>query len=661
MTRLAPCSKSIDQFFTEGGQPGSSGHRTEYFLSAKNGQSRWILKRFDLDKAELAQIEAGMAALYYLFGKPGSIPKIYAVYRAAQDDVPPQFFSSISAEFQGFQDLKSYFSDGVSEEKLTFLVDNGFPQLCALSYFFEEDDLHKKNIGIADGKVVRVDFDMSAYSIVGKPELRGSRSSFMDSNRFDEKFKVTAFDIENFPKLKDAKPYYFPTLHRMVASSNGYSVQEVSLFQELSKNLRFVNRAYLSFLKLMIVPDELFANLLSAHIGSVDRVAELRLHFLKKRSELREVLLKTDECRKFDVFMASLSVDQVQGLFFELRNHNEKNKVNFQQVNLNKVREQFCQFLFDMLKVDFQKKLFSYFEMSQQIAGVLSVEQKASLIGIRENLLKYYEHLMQAGLASASDFSVFIGKVKVSLQSVHALFAEPSDAVSGLFTIIMQKINHLERLYFASDIDILCADIDDEAGFDLVETPVEFSVCSILDEKKLARDIIEWMQEKENTGVLLSIVRRTIVRLVEEQATLTARISSGFSSVAIGATSFFGRRLNAAGPSLIEQLQKMIMEFDETTDLFYLVFRVLSVSGGAPVEQAKDQILFELIKHYVAMFIAKPQTDQMQVDPVLSGYLRAQDFCHYPSDTATLCIDAFKDQIRPYIASYLERPMLCAA
>src|SRR3990167_999452 len=405
MTRIAPCSKDIKHFFNDGSVPAASGHATQYFLDSKNAQTSWVLKRFE--KGDLAQIEAGMAALYYAMAKPNTIPKVYAVYHKTAE-APSEMLASISSVFPEFHNVKTYLLTGLDEEKLSFLIEKGFPEICVLSYFFEEDDLHKGNIGISHGNVVRIDFDMSAFSIVGKQELRGSRSS-LDSRRLIEAFNITSKDIEHFPELSDAMPFYFPGVFRAMSSSNGYSADEVRKFSALQRDSRFVKRAYLMLLKMVSMPDEMFSIVLSAHIGNPEIVSELSAHLILRKQILRAVLLQKNECQKFKNFLETLSTEEINSIFFEINQHNLKNTAKFQQIDLKAVQSNFHHFIYDSMKAG---DLYRFLDVTAHLAEKFTVDPVEVLKKARETLLYHYQWLTEKKLLSLEDIVLFVKEMK---------------------------------------------------------------------------------------------------------------------------------------------------------------------------------------------------------------------------------------------------------
>lgn len=639
MSRIAHASKNINLFFNEGAKPAASGHATEYYLSASHSHIRWVLKRFE--KPELAQIEAAMASLYCVLSKPYTIPKVYGVYHENTQTI----FASIASVFPDFQDLKTYLSSGLSSEKLIFLIENGFAEICALSYFFEEDDLHKRNIGISYNQVVRIDFDMSAFAVIAGSDLHGSRSS-LDSRRLAESFSITLKDIEHFPQLLDAKPYYFPGVFRFFASSDGYSAEEVRQFCELQHDARFVNRAYGMFLKIILLPDTVIQNIFSAHMGNTEQAAKLIAHFILRKNELREVLLQKNEFRKFRNFLERSSSDNIRSLFSEMEIHNIRNSAApYLQIDMHRARTSFCRFIFDFVSVDLKNDLFRFLEITARLAENFSEENMNALKKLRETLLQLYQNIAEKNPLSSADMAEFIHHLKQNLIDMRNLFAPreqmPND--ESIHSILNRLEMNCSALVFCEESQyVVCAQ-----EFDVVDA----AELPILNSQKLVLDTMRWLQSGDGQSPFIAVVKNALETIKQEQSTMVARVSSVIASVAISAASFFARASEGNTPDLISQLQTVVTAFDEDHDVFHAIFRIDWFTGAGSAV-LKNQIIFHWIAEFVKAFSAKPAIEQMQIDPVLSGFLKAERFCVHPSAVADELIALFKKAVMPYVERF---------
>jgi len=143
------------------------------------------------------------------------------------------------------------------------------------SYAFEEDDNHTGNMS-KDGK--RIDFDMSLWVICFLFKLTGP----VDWATRDPagRFPITSYDIEHFPNLKDAKPFYWPTIlvgilqnaFFSVASQvfnisrNAFRQHDIEIYRKLETNPIFIHYKYATFLKLILTNENHYSNISSMHI-----------------------------------------------------------------------------------------------------------------------------------------------------------------------------------------------------------------------------------------------------------------------------------------------------------------------------------------------------------------------------------------------------------
>lgn len=724
--QIAPCSKNIEGYFNEGVKPGASGHQTDFYLSVKDTRLRWIKKNFDEKKPELAQIEAAMASMYYLLGRPGSIPEVYSLHRTelfALDHfevsevetlkkcIPNDFKSaeaglrdlfrkiksielyhqdykkknfsleevellhvfldenhhenlgkkllkheiafplsaSMSAEFPDFIDLKKFLEKGCSEEKIKFLVDNGFPELCALSYFFEEDDLHKGNIGISNGKVVRVDFDMSAFSIVGRPELRGPRSS-VDFRRLEDTFAVSSKDIEQFPELTGADPYYFPGIFHSVSSANGYTVDEVKKINALKGDRHFVRRAYLMFLKMVLMPDALFEGLFNGYIGEKRLASEFSEHFIARKRILKDLFLEKNELPKFKNFLETLSREEIGSIFSDMERYNLSSQARFQQVDLNVARSHFYHFIFDSMKVG---DLSRFLNLTTTLAEKFSEDKEMKCKQLKEAhaaLLKFYEWLTEKELLALQDIELFVKEMKLNLDRVKNLFVLPDEQVDALYTNITQRLNRLEKnAQAAESLKFDCTSPAEE--FDVIEFPV----CSEqLNQEKLVINVIHWICQEDKKSVFVGILEQMLSEIKERQNALWSRVSSVVTSATMCASSFFRK---SSSPVLSEeiQLQELLADSAKHHQIQLLLTKDYAV-------ELKNQIIFKVITQFVREFSVKKVVEQMQIDPLLAGFLSVNAFFAYPSAGASQLIALFKSEMESLLSSTLEEEgETCAA
>ena len=147
------------------------------------------------------------------------------------------------------------------------------------SYVNAENDYHSKN-GAKDGR--RIDFDMSEWEFLSQFKKCNCFEwlfNGMSDNRFiellnwnkspnEDPFVFTERDIRNFPAIQDAAFRYWPTKSDLVSKSglnitsaifeNFYTTENSETFKKLSIHPVFIFHKYKSFLKHILVTEEMF-------------------------------------------------------------------------------------------------------------------------------------------------------------------------------------------------------------------------------------------------------------------------------------------------------------------------------------------------------------------------------------------------------------------
>jgi hypothetical protein len=190
----------------------------------------------------------------------------------------------------------------------------------AMSFFFEEDDLHRGNMSKMG---YRIDFDMSLWPVFGHFK-EGTKIDWM-YRPYDQKyFPITARDIENFPDLMDAKPFYWPTKPQMVIiekarkalsgyvpiSKNAFPTIENGLFIRLKHDQTFIYHKFKTLLKCLLVSEHDYQNLIAQHLredlrhtdpqfNQMKISAILSQHIEMRKQELRNVLINMPSFHNF--------------------------------------------------------------------------------------------------------------------------------------------------------------------------------------------------------------------------------------------------------------------------------------------------------------------------------------------------------------------------
>ena len=192
------------------------------------------------------------------------------------------------------------------------IIDMGsLSSVLTCSYFLEEDDLHKGNIGfyltdIEDPKnpgnftklvtFFKIDHDlMVTDSIMSKRDMRVA-NVFYDKNSF----KMTRRDIKNFPDLQDSGNHYWPTKRRfMVAGTKAYNNKmERQAYAGLKNYPEFNNAKGEDFLKYTLIPIELVESSLKIPLSppeDLDVIHMIRNSVNARMVKHKQILLKSPE------------------------------------------------------------------------------------------------------------------------------------------------------------------------------------------------------------------------------------------------------------------------------------------------------------------------------------------------------------------------------
>ncbi|MFC3908050.1 hypothetical protein ACFORL_03015 [Legionella dresdenensis] len=179
----------------------------------------------------------------------------------------------------------------------------------ASSYFLEEDDLHKGNIGFyvtEDAKGVKnftffkIDHDlMLTDSIMSQKDMRLANIFYNDDS-----FKISTRDLDGFPDLKDSGNHYWPTEKRiLVAGSKAYtSKEEREAFINLKHDPEFIKAKWQSFLKCSIVPLDLVEKSLVSHLDPNDdkeKINMVRNSIWERVGELKARMLESEQFKQY--------------------------------------------------------------------------------------------------------------------------------------------------------------------------------------------------------------------------------------------------------------------------------------------------------------------------------------------------------------------------
>jgi hypothetical protein len=209
--------------------------------------------------------------------------------------------SNLSLRFQELYDRKKKRLEKIAEEqKITeqdikrYRTVKNLAVTLTTSYIYMEDDLHRNNIS-KDG--LRIDFDMSLWPIfyMFKAALLKSYRKPGEANQPGDlinplnKFNVTARDIEQFPLLTDARPYYWVTrstdeksyasstntrdIFKSVketlfpsAAENAYPDHTHPIYQSLHTNPVFIHHKFKTLLKYILTTEDVYRTIAKQHM-----------------------------------------------------------------------------------------------------------------------------------------------------------------------------------------------------------------------------------------------------------------------------------------------------------------------------------------------------------------------------------------------------------
>lgn len=142
----------------------------------------------------------------------------------------------------------------------------------AVSYFYQDDDLHLENIGMnKDGTLYRIDFDMAFYR-----ELTSKVGQMRTYPRLvHDRFHITENDLRNFPELTDAVFHYFPTTRRIFTgglpfqANKGYTKTDNAAFANLKNSDIFKQELYKTLLTISLNPAKSYEQALKGAIDDI--------------------------------------------------------------------------------------------------------------------------------------------------------------------------------------------------------------------------------------------------------------------------------------------------------------------------------------------------------------------------------------------------------
>lgn len=223
----------------------------------------------------------------------------------------------VTKELKSFESFRDdFYSTPPTDEEIKKLA-----QVLMSSYLFEEDDLHRGNIG----KIGRIDFDMSFWTILYR--IKGGRFGIDHLTRNpEESFKLNEDDIRTFPLLQKNYCHYFPTKTGM--AENNFSEGENQLIATLKDHPVFIKEKFRIALKFLLTMSKQSSKALcSLHIkdtAKIDGKSAVNVFISKidtRKTELQEILYGMPE---FYDFLTEHGNDALQEIIDEVSISNAK-------------------------------------------------------------------------------------------------------------------------------------------------------------------------------------------------------------------------------------------------------------------------------------------------------------------------------------------------
>lgn len=168
--------------------------------------------------------------------------------------------------------LRNYFDTFFNEEKLEFLINIGFPELCAVAFFLNESGFNNENIFLKDQSISLSSFDHTAKIWL---------------EDMDTPDPITLETLNNYPETPPPKLIYWPFVH-----TDRYLAHPL-LLNHVRKDKSFNIRSHVVFLKIILTNNEVFYTLLKNRITDDKKLDKIYRVFIERKKSLQLNLIKT--------------------------------------------------------------------------------------------------------------------------------------------------------------------------------------------------------------------------------------------------------------------------------------------------------------------------------------------------------------------------------
>ncbi|MCE0724146.1 MULTISPECIES: hypothetical protein [Legionella] len=334
----------------------------------KHSQSSYVYK--EALNSNFGEIEAFNGLCYRML-----LGEHAAKVRGVHDDSNATI-AIVSKLIPDYLSFYSYYKQnnkrGVSTEDFIKLK---FPQILVAAYCEEENDLNAENFGFGrnkEGEVisVKIDHGESTYPVVSQQRDVPAKSPFI----------ITANDIVNFPRLKDAGPAIF--VHE-------YPKKLLDV-DELVHNEHFISQKYYSFLKRILIDDLNYMEIAKATVSSEELRKQLVADKIERTFLLTTTLIAIPEFRQY-INQNPLVIDQIIKEFREFNDEIRKPEDKLLRIDTQKVYSKFL----DIAKVckEMEQPKFDRSEKYQSGPDNLTEELSEEALIALQNLPKDLEEI----------------------------------------------------------------------------------------------------------------------------------------------------------------------------------------------------------------------------------------------------------------------------
>lgn len=217
-----------------------------------------------------------------------------------KEEIPFYFLHTLGHTF--FKDIRE------KEAKGELLINKkSLSRILAASYFLEEDDLHKGNIGIyitEENNLPYVHFSKIDHDMMMAAEITSHINVRALHWRYNKNaFRVRANDLVNFPDINDSGSYYWPTIKRTLVNKYAYkSSTERNAFKSLKDDPEFIKEKWLTFANIITMPAKEISKSLEDKLNTSAFAEDINLvtqAVVARQAELRAILFTINEFRDF--------------------------------------------------------------------------------------------------------------------------------------------------------------------------------------------------------------------------------------------------------------------------------------------------------------------------------------------------------------------------